>query len=289
MSATDQTILVTGASGHLGALVVEQLIERGHPAQQIIAGARSVDKIAHLGQRQVRLAELDYERPDTVRDALVGVDVVVLISSSEVGRRAAQHRNVIDAVKESDVTRLVYTSLTHANASQNPLAPEHRETEEALQASGVPFVIVRNNWYTENYVADVAQARDTGELVASAGEGQVASASRRDYAEGVAVVALGDGHEGKIYEFGGDIAWNYDELAASISQVVGRDVTYRAIDSAEHRELLESAGLDHGTASFVAALDAGIARGDLEFTDGTLSRLIGRPTTPLVEGLRQAL
>nr|WP_201469054.1 SDR family oxidoreductase [Microbacterium hydrocarbonoxydans] len=277
------TILVTGSTGSLGRLVIASLLERGADPQSIVAGARDTAKAQDLG---VRVAHLDYADPSSIAAALEGVDSVLLISGSEVGQRVPQHQAVIDAAKAAGVTKFVYTSAPRATTSDLVLAPEHKATEEAIVAAGIPAVILRNNWYTENYAADVARAAETGVLASGAGDGHVASASRKDFAEAAAVVLLEDGHIGQVYELGGDVAWNYTELAAAISEVTGREVSYQPLTADEQLAGLQAAGLDEGTAGFVVALDAGIAAGALSETDGTLARLIGRPTTPLVEGLR---
>jgi len=279
------TILVTGATGQLGRLIVESLLERGTSAEQIVAGARDVSKAADLGVRAVRL---DYDEPETIAAAFDGVDSVVLVSSSEVGKRFAQHKAVIDAAAAAGVRKLVYTSAPKATTSDLVLAPEHKATEEAIAASGLPAVILRNNWYTENYVRDLATAAETGVLSAGVGDGRVASASRKDFADAAAVVLLEDGHIGEVYELGGDVAWTYTDLAAAFSDILGREVTYAPVTFDEQVAALRAHGLDEGTAGFVASLDAGIRDGALADTDGTLARLIGRPTTPLVEGLRAA-
>lgn len=279
------TILVTGATGNLGRLIIAALQERGADPQSIVAGARDTAKAAGLG---VRVARLDYTDPASITTALDGVDTVVLVSGSEVGQRVAQHRAVIDTAKEAGVAKFIYTSAPKATTSDLVLAPEHKATEELIAESGLPAVILRNNWYTENYAADLARAAETGVLAAGAGDGRVASASRKDFAEAAAVVALEDGHIGQVYELGGDVAWTYGDLAAAFSEITGRPVSYRALSVDEQLAALREAGLDEGTAGFVAALDAGIRDGALAETDGTLSRLIGRPTTPLIDGLRAA-
>ncbi|WP_460797117.1 SDR family oxidoreductase [Microbacterium sp. GXF0217] len=280
------TILVTGATGQLGRLVIDSLLERGASAESIVAGVRDEAKAADIAARGIRLAVIDYSTPSTLDVAMAGVDSVLLISSSEVGRRAEQHQAVIDAAVKADVTKFVYTSAPKATTSDLVLAPEHKATEEAIAASGLPAVILRNNWYTENYARDLATAAETGTLAAGVGEGRVASASRKDFADAAAVVLLEDGHIGEIYELGGDVAWTYADLAAAFSEVTGREVVYQRISFDEQLAALTGAGLDEGTAGFVAALDAGIRDGALAETDGTLARLIGRPTTPLLEGLR---
>ncbi len=278
------TILVTGATGQLGRLVIDSLLERG--ASSIVAGVRDAAKASDLAARGVRLAVLDYNDPATLTAALDGVDSVLLISSSEVGKRAAQHSAVIDAAVAAGVSKFVYTSAPKATTTDLVLAPEHKATEEAIAASGLPAVILRNNWYTENYAGDLATAAATGLLSSGVGDARVASASRKDFADAAAVVLLEDGHIGEVYELGGDVAWTYTDLAAALSEVTGREVEYRAVTFDEQLAALQAAGLDEGTAGFVAALDAGIAGGALADTDGTLSRLIGRPTTPLIDGLR---
>ena len=277
------TILVTGATGQLGRLVVQSLLERGADPQSIVAGARDTAKAADL---DVRVAQLDYTDPRSIAAALDGVDSVLLISSSEVGQRVPQHRAVIDAAKDAGVSKFVYTSAPKATTSDLVLAPEHKATEEAIAEAGLPAVILRNNWYTENYAADLARAADTGVVAAGAGDGRVASASRKDFADAAAAVLLEDGHIGQIYELGGDVAWTYDDLAAAIAEISGREVEYRRLTPDEQAETLRAAGLDEGTVGFVVALDAGIAGGALADTDGTLARLIGRPTTPRADGLR---
>lgn len=279
------TILVTGATGSLGRLIIESLLERGAAAGDIVAGVRDLTKAEGLGVRAVRL---DYDDPASVAAAMDGVDSVMLVSGSEVGRRVAQHTAVVDAAKAADVTKLVYTSAPKATTSDLVLAPEHKATEEAIVASGVPAVILRNNWYTENYVRDLAAAAETGVLASGAGDGRVASASRKDFADAAAVVLLEDGHIGEVYELGGDVAWDYRDLAAAFTEVTGREVEYTPLSFDDQVAALRGFGLDEGMAGFVAALDAGIRDGALADTDGTLARLIGRPTTPLVEGLRAA-
>jgi len=280
------TILVTGASGHLGRLVVESLLARGVAPADIRAGARDTAKIADLAALGVQTVRLDYTDADSVTSAVAGIDRVLLISGSEVGQRVAQHSAVISAAASAGVSQLVYTSAPRATTSDLVLAPEHKATEEAIAASGVPATILRNNWYTENYLGDLASAGASGVLASSVGSGRVASASRRDFAEAAAAVLTTDGHVGAVYELGGDVAWGFDELAAAIGEVSGREVSYTPQSTEERAAALAAAGLDEGTIGFVIALDANIRDGALAETTGDLSRLIGRPTTPLVEGLR---
>lgn len=283
------SIVVTGATGHLGRRVVEHLLAAGVPAAEITAGGRRVERLADLGERGVRVATIDFGRPETLTAAFAGADAVLLVSGSEVGQRVDQHRAAIDAAAAAGVGRLVYTSAPHADTTALVLAPEHKATEELLRASGLPFTILRNGWYTENYVGDVEQARESGQIVSAVGDGRVASASRDDFAEAAAVVLRTEGHEGAVYELSGDVAWTFADLAAAASEVLGRSVEYVAVSSDERRAGLLAAGLDEGTAGFVVALEENTRDGLLAETSGELSRLIGRPTTPLVDGLRAAL
>ncbi len=280
--------IVTAASGQLGALIVDALLARGAEPSSIVATARDTTKIASLADRGVTTATLDYSKPETIAAALGAGDVVVLVSSDAVGQRVPQHTAVIDAAKAAGVARIVYTSAPHADDTTLILAPEHKATEEHLRASGVPFTILRNGWYTENYAGEVGKARQSGEITASVGDGRVASASRKDYAEAAAVALLDDTTAGKTFELSGDHAWNFSELAEAISGIIGSPVSYRALTPEEHAEQLTGFGLDEGTVGFVVALDGNIREGLLAETSGDLARLIGRPTTPLAEGLAAA-
>jgi NAD(P)H dehydrogenase (quinone) len=283
------SIVVTGATGHLGRLIVEGLLRDGVAPAEIVAAGRSTGKIADLVDRGVRVVQMDYLDPESMAVAFAGAETLMLVSSSAVGQRVAQHAAAIDAAKLAGVGRIVYTSAPKADTTALVLAPEHKATEELLRASGIPFTILRNGWYTENYVAVAAQANETGVVAASVGDGRVSSATRADYADGAVAVLLGEGHENKTYELSGDAAWSHTELAAVLSDVLGRDVVYTPLTSAEHLAALEAAGLDADTAGFVVALDADTRNGLLGETSGDLTTLIGRPTTPLREGLAAAL
>lgn len=280
--------IVTAASGQLGALIVDALLARGAEPSSIVATARDRTKIASLADGGVTTATLDYSKPETIAVALGAGDVVVLVSSDAVGQRVPQHTAVIDAAKAAGVARIVYTSAPHADDTTLILAAEHKATEEHLRASGVPFTILRNGWYTENYTGEVGKARQSGEITASVGDGRVASASRKDYAEAAAVALLDDTTAGETFELSGDYAWNFSELAEAISGIIGSPVSYRALTPEEHAEQLTGFGLDEGTVGFVVALDGNIRDGLLAETSGDLARLIGRPTTPLAEGLAAA-
>jgi NAD(P)H dehydrogenase (quinone) len=274
-------IVVTGATGQLGRFVVSGLREKG---AHVVAGARTTD--ADLG---VEIREADYDRPETLEGALDGAEKVLLISASEPGKRVPQHQAVIDAAVRAGVRHLVYTSAPHADTTELVLAPEHKATEEAIRASGIPFTFLRNGWYHENYVDTITRAAETGEMVGAAGDGRVASAARKDYADAAVAVLTGEGHENKVYELSGDVAWTFPEFAGEIGAVTGKPVEYHDLSREDFEKSLLDAGLPPATAGFVAALEANIAAGALAETSGDLRTLIGRPTTPLRTAIETAL
>jgi len=279
---------VTGATGQLGRLVIEQLLKRCE-AKDLVAIVRDAAKAADLAERGIEVRVASYDDRPALEAAVAGLDKLLLISSNEVGRRIPQHQNVIDAAKAAGVKQVVYTSAPKATTSSLILAPEHKATEEYLAASGLAYTVLRNNWYSENYTQTIGNAAASGEIVSAAGQGRVASAPRADYAEAAAVVLTSDGHEGKVYELGGDQAWDFAELAAMVAEVTGKPCTYKPVSVEDLVERMRQAGLDEGTAAFVAGLDSNIAEGALAEVTGDLSRLIGRPTTPMKETVKAVL
>lgn len=279
------TIAITGANGQLGRLVVETL-KRKVPASDIVALARSPEKAADLG---VATRAANYSKPETLGAALTGVDTLLLISSNEMGQRAAQHRNVIDAAKKAGVKRIVYTSLLHADTSPLSLAEEHRQTEAALKASGIAYTILRNGWYSENYTGSIGGALAGGAFIGSAGDGRISGATRLDYAEAAVAVLTGEGHEDKTYELAGDTAWTLAALAAEISKQTGKEIAYRNLPEADYAAALQGFGLPEGLAAAIAGWDVSAASDALLDDGKQLSTLIGRPTTPLSVPVAAAL
>ena len=279
------TIAITGASGQLGRLVIERLRAKV-PASDIVALVRTPSKAADLG---VQVREADYTRPDTLNKALAGVDTLLMISSSEVGQRVAQHRNVIEAAKKAGVKRVVYTSLLHAERSTLGLAPEHVETEALLKSSGLSITLLRNGWYTENYTASVGPAVANSALIGSAGQGKIASAARADYADAAVIALTTAGHEGKTYELAGDSAYTLAELAAEISRQTGKDIPYKDLPVADYTAALVAAGVPAPWPEALPLLDAEAAKGALFDDSRVLSKLIGRPTTSLKDSVATAL
>jgi len=281
-------IAVTGASGLLGRLVIGELLDK-LPAGRIVAAVRNPDRAQDLVKRGVAVREADYDRPETLAAALRGVHKLLLISSSAVGRRVPQHRAVVDAARDAGVTLLAYTSLLRADTTPLGLGREHRETEALLQASGIPWVVLRNGWYTENYTAGIPAALQRGELIGCAGGGLISSAGRADYAAAAAAVLTGPDQAGRVYELAGDESYTLADLAAEISRQTGRSVAFRNLPEAEFRAALLGAGLPEGLAAMLADSEAGIARGALFDDHRQLSRLIGRPTARLAALVKAAL
>ncbi|WP_448256123.1 SDR family oxidoreductase [Microbacterium aurum] len=285
---SDSLIAVTGATGHLGGLVIERLLE-SRPAASLVAAVRDRKKAERLAAKGVQVRVARYQDRAGLESALTGVGTLLLVSGSEVGQRVPQHVNVIDAARTVGVGRVVYTSAPKATTSELVVAAEHKATEEYLTASGLDYTILRNGWYTENYLPQFATARQTGTIIAAVGDGRVASASRTDYADAAAAVLTGEGHSRTVYELSGDHAWDYNELAATIGQIIDRPVRYQRVDGPTLVTILTSAGMPEEVAQSIAALDANIADGLLAGTTGELSTILGRPTTTLKDGLLASL
>lgn len=280
-------ILVTGATGKLGRLAIEELLKKV-PARQVIAAARNPEKAADFAARGVQVRKADYSQPETLGQAFQGVEKVLLISSSEVGQRARQHEAVVQAAKKAGVRLLVYTSILHADRSRLALAAEHKATEEIIRASGIPYVFLRNSWYLENYTENLGPALAHNALVGSAGEGRIAAATRADYAAAAVAVITGSGHENKVYELAGDVPFTMAELAAEVSRKAGRTIAYNDLPPEQYQGVLEGAGLPKPYAAVLADSDVGASRGELNDSSGDLRRLIGRPTTPLADAVAVA-
>ncbi len=280
--------VITGASGQLGRLVIDELL-RAVPASELAAAVRSPEKVDDLAKKGVHVRQADYNHPDTLDAAFSGADKVLLISSSEVGQRAPQHANVIAAAKKAGVGLLAYTSILHADTTPLALGSEHQQTEAMLVESNVPYVLLRNGWYTENYAAGIPVALQHGAVFGCAGEGRIASAARADYAAAAAAVLLADDQAGKVHELAGDGAYTLAEFAAEIARQTGKTVVYQDMPEAEYANVLKGAGFPDGMAQLLAQSDTGASKDGLFDDSKTLSRLIGRPTTPMPEVVKLTL
>jgi NAD(P)H dehydrogenase (quinone) len=289
MGAGSSTIGVTGATGHLGGLVIEALLARGVGPSEIVALIRDPKKARGLAEHGVQLRQASYDDRPALDAALRGVDRLLLISSSELGQRALQHGNVVDAARAAGVGLVAYTSIVNADTNAMLLAAEHKATEEHIRASGVPFTMLRNSWYLEVYTEHLEPVLDRGVLLGCADDGRVSAAARTDYAEAAAAVLTGSGHENRAYELGGDDAFTLAELAEVVSRSSGRMIPYRNLPAAEYTAALVAAGTPEQIAHILVDTDIGIARDQLFTDSGDLRRLIGRATTPLRDAVRAAL
>ena len=281
-------IAVTGATGKLGTLVMEQLLAKV-PAQQIIAAVRNLDKAAHWAKKGVQVRLADYRKPETLVQALAGAKKVLLISSNELGQRFAQHKAVVDAAAKAHVELLVYTSILHADSSKMSLAGEHLETEKYIQSQKVPYTFLRNGWYLENYTENLQSALQHGVIAGSAGAGRIAAAARADYAAAAVAVLTTSGHANKVYELAGDKPFTVAQLAEEVSRASGKKVVYKDLPPAAYQELLAGFGLPQAMTSMLADSDHWAAQGALDDTSGDLHRLIGHATTALETSVKSAV
>ena len=280
------SIVVTGATGQLGRLIIESLLDRGVSADQVVAVGRDIDRLADLAGRGVVTVRADYDDPESLQAAFAGAEKLMFVSGSEVGRRVVQHGNVVTAAKEAGIGLVVYTSIAKADTSSLVLAAEHKATEQLIRDSGLPYVFLRNSWYLENYTAQLPTYLQHG-VAGAAGDGRVSAATRADYAEAAAVVLTTEGHTNRVYELGG-APFTLTELAAEISRQTGSTVSYLDLPVDKYTELLVAAGLPEGYAAVLADGDRGLAQGELEVGDD-LAKLLGRAPTTLAEAIRAAL
>jgi len=281
-------ITVTGATGQFGRLVIAALVKALPPAE-ITAAVRRPENAKDLAGLGIQVREADYEKPDTLKEAFKGTDKLLLISSSEIGRRVRQHAAVLDAARSNSVNLIVYTSGLHADTSPLALFAEHRKTEAMIRQSGVPFVVLRNGWYTENLTATIPAALEHGTLLGCAGTGLISSAARADFADAAVKTLLLDDQAGHVYELAGDAAYTMEDFAAEIAQQAGKEVLYKDMPEADYRDVLVTAGLPDGLAALLADSDSGASKGALFDDSCDLSRLIGRPTTSMKESVADFL
>jgi NAD(P)H dehydrogenase (quinone) len=288
---TQPRLFVAAASGQLGRLVIEALLETV-PATQIVAGVRDAngDAAKSLAAKGVEVRVADYADPASLKTAFAGIDRLLLISSNAVGARVAQHGNAIEAAKQADVSLIAYTSILHADTTPLGLATEHKLTEAALRESGVPFALLRNGWYTENYAASIPPALAHGVFLGAAGEGRISTAARADYARAAAAVLTStESQAGRVYELAGDEAFTLTQFAAEIAKASGKPVTYKNLSEQDFKAALIGAGLPEGFAALLADSDAGAAKDVLFDNSRQLSALTGRPTTPYAETVAKAM
>jgi NAD(P)H dehydrogenase (quinone) len=281
------SIVVTGATGHLGRLAVEALLERGVPAADVVATGRRTEGLADLAERGVVVRTADYDDEASLKEALAGADRLLLVSGSEVGQRVRQHGNAVAAARAAGVGFIAYTSIAHADTSTLLLAEEHRATEQLLAEAGVPHALLRNSWYTENYTAQLPVYLEHG-IAGAAGGGAVSAATRADYAAAAAAVVATDGHAGAVYELGG-APFTMTELAQVVSAATGRTVTYTDLPVEQYQQVLVAADLPEPVAAVLADGDRGVAAGELLVEGDDLARLLGRAPTSLADAVAAAV
>ncbi|MGP4112754.1 NAD(P)H-binding protein [Streptomyces sp. 4N509B] len=280
------TIAIIGATGKLGGLTIDALLQRGVAADDVLALGRNADRLTALAERGLRTAAVDLDDTAGTAGTLAGVEKLLLVSFGDLGTRVARHGQAVEAARRAGVPHLVYTSGLQAPTTILELAADHKATEDLVTAAGMPATFLRNGWYTENHQQDFADARERGVIANSVGAGRIATAPRRDYAEAAAVVLSTPGHEGRAYELSGDTAWSYDEFAATAQELLGTPVRYEPLTSEQEAEKLIAAGLDDAMAGFVVTLNANMRDGAMAPTPGDLARLIDHPTEPLATTLR---
>ncbi|MGG1943326.1 SDR family oxidoreductase [Trinickia sp. NRRL B-1857] len=279
---------VTGANGNLGRLSIKALLDIVPPTG-IVAGVRNPDRVDDLRALGVQVRTMDYDRPETLLQALEGVEKLLLISAVVPGERFRQHKAVIDAAKKAGVKSVAYTSMLRADTSTLTLAGEHKATEDYLKASGLEYVLLRNGWYLENTTAALPSALERGVIVGSSGQGRFASATRADYAAAAVAVLTQPGHANKTYELAGDHAFSMTEFAAEVSKQAGRSIVYNNLPPAEYETALLQAGLPKMIVDVIIDADLKAASGELDSSSKDLSLLIGRNTTPFSDAIQAAL
>ena len=283
------TIAVTGAGGHLGRLVVEDLLTRGVPAAEIVAGTRRPDALADLARRGVQVRHADFDDEASLDAALAGAEKVLVVSGTDFGRRVQQHAAAAAAAQRAGARLVAYTSIPSASTTTMQLAAEHRGTEEAIRALGVPFTFLRNSWYFEGYTAQIPTYLEHGAILGAAGDGRISGAARADFAAAAAAVLATEGHEDAVYELGGEPAFTMAELADVVSKATDREVVYRDVPVEELQKILAGAGVPEPLPAVLADVDRHIAQGTLFVETGDLTRLIGRRTTALEDAVAAAV
>ena len=283
-------IAITGATGQLGRLVIDALLQRGADPAQLVAIGRSEEKLEPLAGKGLQTRVADYNVEASLVAALEGVDKLLLVSSSEVGQRATQHENVITAAQRVNVKLIAYTSIANALTGNMKLAQEHIATEHLLAGSDIGYVLLRNGWYTENYTDQLLGYLNSKVVLGAAADGKISAATRADYAEAAAAVLLSEaGEAGKIYELGGDKPFTLSQLAGAVGAAAGQDVAYQDMDPEKLVEIYTESGVPAVFADILVDTDLRIREGGLEVHSGDLARLIGRAPTSLGKAIKDAL
>ncbi|MFC4598188.1 SDR family oxidoreductase [Cohnella hongkongensis] len=280
------SILVTGATGKLGTKVVEALL-KSVPASELAVSVRDPGKADGLRARGVDVRQGDFDRPESLDAAFAGIDRILIISADgDTETRIRQHTNAVEAAARAGVRFIAYTSLANAGESKLLLAPPHQATEKAILSTGIPYSILRNNWYLENESSGIQGVLAGAPWVTSAQSGKVGWALRQEYAEAAAAVLTGQGHENTVYELSGKLL-TQEQLAAEVGAVLGRDVPVRQVDDKTYADIMTQAGVPDFVIPFLVGIQQGIREGGLEVESGDFEKLLGRPLTPIREAVGQ--
>ena len=279
-------LLVTGATGKFGSKVVETLLKTV-PASQLAVSVRNPEKAEELRARGVEIRQGDFDHPETLDAAFAGVDRLLLVSADgDNETRIRQHANAVAAAERAGVGFIAYTSLANAQESQNLFAPTHQATEEAILKTGIPYSFLRNNWYLENEISSIQGVLAGAPWVTSAENGKVGWALQQDYAEAAAAVLSGDGHENTVYELSGKVL-TQEEIAAALGSVLGKEVIVQQVDDATYADIMQAAGVPDFVIPILVEIQRSIRVGSLDVESNDFEKLLGRPATPIQEGLSQ--
>ncbi|MDF2724002.1 MAG: hypothetical protein K0Q59_3677 [Paenibacillus sp.] len=280
-------VLVTGATGKLGELVVEALLNK-LPAGQIAVSVRDPKKAERWTAAGVEVRYGDFDDEASLEKAFAGIDRLLIISTADFQHRLRQHTTAIRAAKKANVGFIAYTSAPNAADSKLILAHDHRETENVLKSSGVPYSILRNNWYLENEAGSFHAVLNGAPWAIASGSGRVGWATRRDYAEAAANVLAGPGHENTVYELSGE-PLTQEQLASIFAEAMNREVQVVHMDDEAYGKMLLEVGMPEAVVPVFVDVQRGIRSGELAIESGDLLRLLGRPVTPLGDGIREML
>lgn len=284
-------IIVTGAAGHLGQRIVHHLLETyGVAPARIVAASRSPEKLAALAAKGVETRKADFDDPGTLKGAFAGGGRILVISTDAVGepgKRLAQHRAAIAAAAAAGASQILYTSMPEPGPGSPILfAPDHLGSEEAVKATGVPYVIFRNAWYFENLLPSLPQVVASGQWFTSAGDGRTAYVARDDIARAIAAVLAAPVGDSATYTLTGDEALTTDEIAALVSAIAGKEIAVIQVSDAELQAGLEKAGLPAPIAALLTSFDANTRSGRIAATTDDTRKLGGHAPARLEDFLR---
>jgi NAD(P)H dehydrogenase (quinone) len=281
-------IAITGASGGLGRRVAELVLEQADPTQVLLL-TRTPDRLKDLARRGARVEKASFKNPTGLKQVLVGVERLLLISTDAIGGRVDHHRQAIAAARHAGVWHVAYTSVAQPS-SDNPslIAGEHAQTEQALRESGMDWTFLRNNLYAEGLIPAVQQAAESGLWVTNAGEGRTAYVSREDCARAAAAVLLTDGHEREVYDITGPEALTQAEIAAIAAEHAGVPIEVILQDDAEYAVDLEAAGMPAPVVELIVSFGEAVRRGFLSKVSTDVQALTGQPPRSVREVLQAA-